>query len=319
MFLPWRKEGDLSTQWQGRCLERGASSKVGLVVEPPWHKLTNPDKNVWWTIVYRKEIDKHHDWWLEQHKISRHYRLIGNPEQSVYFSIMKDDKLRAVLAHIVIYGNTKPFYQVVANYTYEMEDACEMLSLNEARQIFPETMNLVEGIYAKHPCNPYALVPLADFHSRLAMDKVTECVVLLGRMGAKSVCVSRAKGELSNVEGGAKASVYGYNAEINATLASAMRSRMDVKVTFSGRSNVDISPSLLENSIWHKSDARLNGILQAILSGNKPKEWSAVEENKSDFNFDFKAAAGILRIAEAELRSKFERNRDIKQTFHVVF
>ena len=76
---------------------------------------------------------------------------------------------------------------------------------------------------------------------------------------------------------------------------------------------------MLENSIWHKSDARLNGILQTILSGNRPKEWSTVEEDQSDFNFDFKAAAGVLHIAEAELRAKFEKSRQTQREFHVTF
>ena len=296
-----------------------AITKVGLVVEPPWHKSTKPEENVWWTIVYRKNLDENHDWWLEQHKMTRHYRLVGNPKQSVYFSIMLDEKLTAVLTNIVIYGNTKPFFQLVAADVEDPENGCEVLSLAEARKIFPETMDLDEGIYARHPCNKYALVPVMDFHAKLAMDKATECIVLLGRMGAKSVCVSRTKGEMSDVEAGAGASMYGYNAKINSALASAMKSKMELRVVFQGRSKADISPYLLENSIWHKSDARLNGILQTILSGNRPKEWSTVEEDQSDFNFDFKAAAGVLHIAEAELRAKFEKSRQTQREFHVTF
>ncbi len=39
------------------------------IVRPPWDKITNPDKNVFWSIVYRETIDQDHDWWIEQNAI----------------------------------------------------------------------------------------------------------------------------------------------------------------------------------------------------------------------------------------------------------
>lgn len=295
------------------------------VTVQPFDASTLPENKRFWTIVARETVDDCHDWWLEQNKWFDQYRLAEKRVVDneiilpLYFSIKKEAKLKTVLAYIVIFGNIKPFYQVSLDGMGSPKLGCEILSMSDAKKIFPETMELDEGVYARHPCNKYALVPVMDFHAKLAMDKATECIVLLGRMGAKSVCVSRTKGEMSDVEGGAGASIYGYNAKINSALASAMKSKMELRVVFQGRPNADISLSLLENSIWHKSDARLNGILQTILSGNKPKEWSTVEEDQSDFNFDFKAAAGVLHIAEAELRAKFEKSRQTQREFHVTF
>lgn len=180
-------------------------------------------------------------------------------------------------------------------------------------------MNLAEGIYAKHPCNRYALVPVADFHASLAMDKALECVVLLGRMGARSVHVSREEGETSGGGGGAGVTVKGVGANVNAALVNAMKSEWNIKVEFSGSSNADIPRTLLEDSIWHKTDKSMNAIFSARLSDNKLKEWNVTEEELSDYGFDFKAAASVLKVVEADLRANFEKKKHIRRTFHVVF
>ena len=272
------------------------------IITPPWGNGTDPKYKKFWSMVYRDAKDEDHDWWLEQNKMWGQYRLVGNPNQSIYFSIRDEPKLRTVLAYVVAFGDTKPFYQVIDGDNCVLENYCDMLPLSEARKMFPETMQLAEGIYAKHPCNQYALVPVADYHASLAMDKAIECVVLLGRMGAKSVHVLRTDGEKVDAGVGMGVSVNGINAAVNAALVNGMKSKMDMKVVFSGDSNVDIPKTLLANSTWHKLDSSLNGILQARLSENKLKEYSITEEEQYDYNFDFKAAASVLRIAEADLK-----------------
>ena len=109
----------------------------------------------------------------------------------LYFSIKDESKLKTALAYIVIFGDMKPFYQVTSDSMGFPRAGCEILSMSDAEKIFPETIDLDEGAYVRHPCNKYALVPVMDFHARLAMDKAAECIVLLGKMGAKPVCVSR--------------------------------------------------------------------------------------------------------------------------------
>lgn len=289
------------------------------IVIPPGHKRRKPEDHVWWTLIYREELDADHDWWIECHKLTKHCRLIGNPNQTVYFSILREKKLRTILINIVMGGNTRSFYQVVKSGTAIPQNGCELLTLDEAGKIFPETLNLGEGVYAQHPCNPYALVPLTDFHAALAMNKASECIVLLGRMGAKSVHVSREESETSIAGGGGGVSSMGYRATVDAELVKGMNSHMDLAVVFSGKPPVAISPTLLEHSVWHKNDAQMNAILSALLSGNKPTEWHFSEEMQSDFNFDFKAAASILGIDEANLKAKCEKTKQSKRMFHVVF
>lgn len=289
------------------------------VVTPPWGKSTAPENNKFWDMVYRETRGADHDWWVEQNKVFGQYRLVGSPNQRVYFSINNEQKLRTVLVYIVMLGDVKPFYRVVDGDDCTPENYCAILPLSEARKMFPESMKIVAGIYAKHPSNQYALVPVADYYASLAMDKAIECVVLLGRMGAKSVHVLRTDGEKLDVGVGMGVSVNGINAAVNAALVNGMKSKMDMKVVFSGDSNVDIPKTLLANSTWHKSDSSLNGILEARLSGNKLKEYSITEEEQYDYNFDFKAAASVLKIAEADLRARFEKMKNTKRTFHVIF
>lgn len=289
------------------------------IVEPPWHKSTPPDEHSFWSIISRETIDANHDWWIERNKLFGQYRLVGNPNQSVYFSIHDEKKLRAVLVNIVIFGNIKSFYQVVKDDIVTPKPGCEVLSLDEARKIFPKTVNLAEGIYAEHPCNPYALVPLVDFPAGLVKEKAIECVVLLGRMGAKSVHVSQTEVDTSSVGGGVEISSMGYGAAVDIELAREMNSNLELEVVFSGNSHIDIPATLLENSIWHKTDAQLNGVFSAIMNGTGPKKWRYVEKLQSNFDFDFRAAARILGISEVDLRANFEKVKKTERQFDVVF
>ena len=298
------------------CRQKGFT-----IITPPWSKGTKPDYNKFWSIVYRAEFDTNHDWWLEQNNVFGQYRLVGNPKMHIYFSINDEDKLKVLLSYIVIFGEAKPFYWIEDGKSSIREDYCEVLSLPEAEAFFPETpVKMAEGgVYARHPCNPYALVPIENFHASLAMDKAVECVVLLGRMGAKSVRVSRMNGKKLDAGGGAGFAACGYNAKVNGELVSGMQSKMNMEVVFSGASMDDVTPALLQNSIWHKSDKTLTAILEARVSDNSLKEWNIAEEEQSDYSFDFKAAASVLRIAEAELRAKFANVQQSQRTFHVVF
>lgn len=298
------------------CRQKGFT-----IITPPWVKGTKPDDNKFWSIVYRAEFDTNHDWWLEQNNVFGQYRLVGNPKMHIYFSINDEDKLKVLLSHIVIIGEVKPFYWIEDDKSSIREDYCEALSLSEAETFFPETsVKMAEGgVYARHPCNPYALVPIENFHASLAMDKAVECVVLLGRMGAKSVRVSHMNGKKLDAGGGAGFSACGYNAKVNGELVSGMQSKMNMEVVFSGASMDDVTPALLQNSIWHKSGKTLGAILEARVSGNSLKEWNIAEEEQSDYSFDFKAAASVLRIAEAELRAKFANVQQSQRTFHVIF
>ena len=290
------------------------------IVRPPWGKSTDPDKNVFWAIVCREKRDEDHDWWVEQNSAFGQYRLVGNPNQKVYFSIHDIDKLRRILMHIALIGNfSKPFYQVVADDEEEIKEGCRPLSLSEVKSIFPETPNVRAGVYAQHPGNAYALIPVGDYCATMTLDRCVECVVLLGKMGAKSVRVSRANGEENLVGGGVKASVYGRGASVAGEFSSKAKRQREISVVFEGSSDVVVSSDLLENSVWHKHDVHLNAILSVRLSGNKLKEYAFKESQKSECNFDFHLAARLLGIVESKLKADYENAMSESRTFHVVF
>lgn len=295
------------------------------IVRPPWNKSTDPEKHVFWSIVCRETRDVDHDWWIEQNKVFGQYRLVGNPSQSIYFSINDEDKLRVLLLHIAMIAHSimpRPFYQVIEGADDELKDGCRVLSLAEAKLIFPETANVRDiraGVYAIHPGNAYALVPLKDYFATLVLDKGVECVVLLGKMGAKSVRVSRTCGEVNLVGGKLGASVAGRGASVGGRYKSVEKSTVDFDVIFEGHPNAKISADLLRNSIWHKSDSHLNGILAAQMSGNKLKEYTFRESQQSECDFDFKTAARLLGIAEATLKADFAKTKDVVRKFHVTF
>lgn len=296
------------------------------IVRPPWTKTTDPDKHVFWSIVFRETRDANHDWWIEQNKLFGQYRLVGNPNQRIYFSINDEDKLRVLLGHIAIIANSimpKPFYQVIDGDDDDGAKAgCRTLSLAEAKLIFPETVNARDiraGVYAIHPGNAYALVPLKDYFATLVLDKGAECIVLLGKMGAKSVRVSRTNGEVNLVGGELGAAVAGRGASAGGRYKSVEKSRVDFDVVFEGRPNAKISKDLLRNSIWHKTDSQLNVILAAQLSDNKLKEFTVNESQQSECDFDFKTAARLLGVAEATLKAEFEKTKEVVRKFHVTF
>jgi len=289
------------------------------IVEPPWGVGTKPEDKKCWSMIYRKNIDETHDWYLEENKLFGQSRLVNNATGKEYFSINDDKKLRFVLSQIVIRGNPKLYYWVTDRKD-ESKVFCETLSLARAKSMFPETtVEIVEGVYAKHPNNSYAIVPLMNFHECLAMDKTMECIVLLGRMGAKSVRVSRRAGENLDIDVGTGGGAYGCRGEVNAKLLKEFTSKMELDVKFSGSVAGEVPSSLLQHSIWHRSDQTLSGILASRSSGNRVKEFSATVEGRQDFSFDFKSAASVLNIAEGKLRTKVSKAENVQRVFHVVF
>jgi hypothetical protein len=76
---------------------------------------------------------------------------------------------------------------------------CKNLSFPEARLRFSQTENLTPGFWTIHPLNESILVALRGYFGNLALDKENECILLLGKMGAKSIHIKKIeKGFMSN-------------------------------------------------------------------------------------------------------------------------
>ena len=288
-------------------------------------KLTKPEKNIHWEIVYREG-----NFFIEQNNKFHQYRLIGNGK--TYFSVLKKEKLEELLSKIIEIGTiqnsselktTMSVYQVVVDNNIDKKQGCIIITLNDARIQFPATTNLASGFYTVHPCNEKALTPIENYFGNLALDKDNECVVLLGKMGAKRVSISRMENNEgnNNLSIGAKAKLEKESlvtADVGSSMLKKLNNEMNFNVVFKG-TPTNISKDLLINSVWFKNDPQLNGLLESLLSANPPKEWDFTENIDSTFNFDFSVCASILGILETSLKEEYKKISNIKRTFHVEF
>lgn len=212
-----------------------------------------------------------------------------------------------------------PFIQVVTDEDAVVNDECKKLLLEKARKMFPETATLTANIYTIHPCNKYALIPIEHFFTNLALDKDNECIVLLGKMGAKSVHISRSNSEA--IGGSTSSHVKGitHKVDVGVSVVKELSSEVDFVVEFSGRSRVSPPPGLLLNSVWHKNDPQLSALLESRSGSNPVEKYRVSEKGMSYFNFDFKAAARILGIGEAAIQAEFQKEKEITRIFDVSF
>ncbi|WP_010253005.1 hypothetical protein [Treponema primitia] len=107
-------------------------------------------------------------------------------------------------------------------------------------------------------------------------------------------------------------------AKIGESVSSESQSFMDYKVKFDGIQS-NISPDLLKKSVWFKNDSQMNGLLELLLSSNKPMEWNYISKMSSTFNFDFKIAAKILGVGEGDLENEYKKATKLIRKFHVIF
>lgn len=285
-----------------------------------WEK---DNKSTWWEVVFCKD-----GWMIERNNVFKQYRLAG-PNNHTYFSIQKKNKLEKMLEKIIDFGSsqndsdsksTMPVYQVVVSDKIAVREGCERLLLEDVTKLFPDTKNPCSGFYTNHPCNCKALTPIENYFTNLALDKDTECVVLIGKFGAKSVHIKRSEVNKKNSETNANASVKAISVDANAggQIRKELSSEVDFKAVFQAKPT-NVTADILKQSLWFKNDSQMNGLLESLLSSNPPKEWEYVEKNVSTFNFDFNAAANILNVTSAKLESEYEKVKNIERHFHVVF
>lgn len=287
-------------------------------------KITEPEKNVHWVVIQRQG-----SWWIEYNKNFNQYRLIGGPNKTTYFSILIKKKLIEMLNLIIEIGNEQngedmkssmTVFQVSTDSMVSPKKNCKLISLEDAQEKYPESKDLATGFYTIHPCNSKALTPIENYFTNLALDKDNECIVLLGKMGAKKVRIYRNTREKkdNNFDSSFGLTKKSVNAGLNSTFSNELNSETDFEVEFSGN-QLEFSKDLLRNSIWFKNDSQMNGLLDSLLSKNPPKDWNYVENMSSTFNFDFSVAASILGVFEASLKNDFSKVSNLQRTFHVEF
>ena len=298
--------------------------QIGERIASGFDKKNSIEKSSAWNVIYKEG-----EWWIEQNKIFKQYRLIGLSTKKTFFSVQKEDKLQVLLSKIIEIGSSKnaidlkstmSIYQVVVDEGIETKAGCIKISLSKAKDQFPDSTSICAGFYTIHPCNEKALTPIENYFTNLALDKENECIVLIGKFGAKSVHIIRKENNKKSNETSSDLSIKKVKLDANAgaQLSKELTSEVDFKVEFQGNIT-NFSADILKKSLWFKNDPHMNALMELLLSSNPPKDWEYVEKNTSTFNFDFNAVANILNIATVDLKNEYEKICNIERHFHVIF
>ena len=210
-------------------------------------------------------------------------------------------------------------YQLVANKELKIKKGCKGLTVSEARNRFPHSKDLASGFFTHHPVDEEALVPVENYFANIALNQDQECVVLLGKMGAKSVRIKKVDKSKERGEGELTAKTVFFDASVGGSIGNELLNYSELTVKFEGH-RAGFSPDILRNSVWFRD----NGQMNAILEGRLPKEgkllkWDITQQIDKTFNFDFKAAANVLGILEGSLRAQYEKATKQLREFHVEF
>jgi hypothetical protein len=309
-----------------KLLVSAAISSCGFTVhQPGWP--TKRGESFW------RPLAEDNGWLIQQHKATKHIRLVSpeSDNSKCLASIMLEDKVSGFLSALVEAGKRQgfhepemamPLYQVVTDGSASTKSGCIRLEFAEAGVKFPATKELSAGFYTVHPCNPAALAPVENYFTNLALEKEDEFIVLLGKMGAKSVHGLRCDGKSTSfgLDGGGSAhgGVKDFTVTAGLSVGRELKNFKEYEVHFEG-SKPNITADLLRQSLWFKNDSQMNGILESRLSGNPLVSKTFKSDISKSFNFNVKAAAQVLGVGEASLKSSFESIKTSYTEFHVEF
>jgi hypothetical protein len=267
----------------------------------------------------------------EQSKPNPNYRILINllnPIGSLADSIV--DVGMNVYKHLTTEGERqerfaklairKTVADILQDITSQME-RIETISLDMARSKYPRTRNLSIGTYTLHPRDSLRLTRLEHYHKNLALEKDDELIVLLGRMGAKSLRIMEIDTEqkLGSFKMGVDTVlVEAGNTNFSSKLENKLEKDKELLVTFEGNV-VDIDPDLLENSLWFSDDSKLLSIFESRrFNPNKIQEYTLRNTYTETFDFDFSLAAKYL-VVQADLKGEYQAISKKERFFHIEF
>lgn len=211
------------------------------------------------------------------------------------------------------------YYRKLFKDVMEYVNSIENISLKQAHIRYPKTRNLAIGTYTLHPFDEKALCLLENFHGRLAQDKDTELIALLGKMGAKSVHIQVIEGDSSQFNAEMKIEYMGNEGGLNVGLDKQKQNDRELVVRYEGN-QTEMPATLLEDSLWYKTDGELNGIFEARrYLQNQVKEYRYINTYTESFDFDFTFAAKYLNVASADIKAQYNAVKTKKRIFDIEF
>ena len=197
-------------------------------------------------------------------------------------------------------------------------DNIEVISLEKARDKYPGTHNLSIGTYTLHPYDGCRLTGLEYYHKTLAFEKDDELIILLGKMGAKTLRIVESDIQRKSGDSELVVDTVAVDVEGSASVSQSIASGRELIVTFEGNV-VDIDPSLLKTSLWFANDSRLNAIFESRrFDPNKIERYTLRNTYTETFDFDFDLAARYL-VVKVDLKAEYDSISTKERLFHVEF
>lgn len=237
----------------------------------------------------------------------------------IFARIAKYPSLERAVQQKIVFSETlkASFPSILDRYFAEHNSDFVFLSLDVARNRFPNSNNLSIGFFTQHPCDSKKLTLLEHFHKNLALEKDDELIMILGQLGAKRIEISEESN--ATAEGKAEAKVQlakGAGGSVGVT--AGLSANKSIVVEFEGNST-EIPQELLQNSLWFKSDSRLLSIFEGRLSrSNKMLEYELVNSYNVSFGFDFSLVAKIPGVV-CDFSAEFSTVSNTTRRFHVTF
>jgi len=194
----------------------------------------------------------------------------------------------------------------------------EVISLDMARQKYPRSRNLSIGTYTLHPRDGLRLTRLEHYHKNLALEKDDELIVLLGRMGAKSLKIMEIDNAQKSGTINTGVDTVLVDAKGGVNFSSEFEKNKDLVVNFEGN-HVDIDANLLENSLWFSDDSKLISIFESRrFNLNKIQEYTLRNTYTETFDFDFNLAGRYL-TNQVDLNGEYQSISKKERFFHIEF
>lgn len=211
----------------------------------------------------------------------------------------------------------KTIKDILQDITSQMERV-EIISLEAARDKYPRTRNLSIGTYTLHPRDSLRLTRLEHYHKNLALEKDDELIVLLGRMGAKSLRIMEI--DTDQQSGSTQMGIDTVSVDVKggANFSSKIEKNKDLLVTFEGNV-VDIDSDLLDKSLWFSDDSKLVSIFESRrFNPNKIEEYTLRNTYTETFDFNFSLAAKYL-VIQSDLQVEYQKISKKERYFHIEF
>ncbi|MHC8470617.1 hypothetical protein [Plesiomonas shigelloides] len=217
----------------------------------------------------------------------------------------KDDEIQRLNA--VINKQKGMMEQIVPALLVDLQAKCritEVITLSEVLDKYPNSRDYSVGVYTLHPLDDNRLTRLADYHRNLAVEKMDELVILLGRMGARKILVKSLKQSEQHSSVTCDIKYRGMGGRTLYDFFSGTNIKKEMSVEFEGK-EVLIDKDLLNKSVWFKNDSKMHAIFEARrFNGNKIKKYSIITDYKNSYGYDFNLAAKALG-AEVDLSKEF--------------